>query len=452
MGEHGTAHRQAIRALIAQFDATLAALDPALLSGAEFLSIVSEAEAFGRRGDALRARVAAEAETRMDGPIDTLGAAGYASAKDAVAKLTGTSVVEASRRIRIGKGLSPGVALSGAPTAPRHTSVATAVAAGNLGVEAADVIMQNLDTVASRVDPVILAETEDSLVFLAAGTDTHPPVCVDLVRVQIAAFLLRIDPDGARPREKRARRKRHLTFGQETLDGLIPVSGLLVAEVGATFKRLVESHVRRVTFTDGSEPAVADDRTRPQRNHDTLADILSAASRVKDAPELAGSAPAVLVTVTATELEDGRGAGFIDGHAAPISIDAVQRLIDSRGLQTVTLNTANRVLALGSTQRCFTSSQRRAITARDGGCVIPGCPTPAGWCEVHHMIPWRAGGETHTDNGVLPCWGHHQRIDSGPWRLSMPDGVPHVVGPGYREWTPTVGARTRASAPRTLTG
>ncbi|RUR03291.1 HNH endonuclease signature motif containing protein [Labedella endophytica] len=451
MGEHGTTHRQAIGALIAQFDATLSALDPALLSGAEFLSIVSEAEAFGRRADALRARVAAESETRIDGPIDTLGAAGYASAKDAVAKLTGTSVAEASRRIRTGKGMAPGVALSGASTAPRHPAVAAAVAAGHLGVEAADVIMQNLDAVASRVDPMVLAETEESLVFLAAGTDTHPPLCVDLVRVQIAPFLLRIDPDGARPREKRAQRKRHLTFGQACLDGVIPVSGLLIAEVGATFKRLVDAHARKVTFTDGTEsaPAAADDRTRPQRNHDTLADILSAASRVKDAPELAGSAPAVLVAVTATAVEDGRGVGFIDGHAAPISIEAVERLIDTRGHQTVTLNAAGRVLSMGSTQRCFTPSQRRAITTRDGGCVIPGCTTPAGWCEVHHVIPWRAGGETHTDNGVLLCWGHHQRIDSGPWRLSMPDGVPHVRGPGQVEWTPAGMSRVRSQLTRT---
>jgi hypothetical protein len=451
MTAHGTAQREAIGDLIARFTATVSVLDPAQLSGAEFISVLSEAEGFGRLVDSLRVRLAAEAKHRIEGPVDALGAAGYASARDAVAKLAGVSEPEAARRIRIGTGITAGVSLTGAPTAPRHPAIAAAVSAGSLGLEAADVLMRELDAVASRVHPVILAQTEESLVGLAAASDGRPPLSVDLVRVQLQPFLLRIDPDGAKPREDRARRKRKLSFGVETVDGLIPVSGLLMAEVGATFKRLVDAHVRKVSFSDGTDlpVGVADDRDPAQRRHDTLADILSAASRVKDAPELAGSAPAVLVAVTQATLDDDRGVGFLDGQAAPISIDAVERLIDTRGLQSVTLNEKGRVLALGSTQRCFTTSQRRAITVRDGGCVIPGCTTPAGWCEVHHVIPWRDGGETHTDNGVLLCWGHHQRIDSGPWRLAMPDGVPHVRGSGHHEWTPAGKSRVRALLTRT---
>jgi hypothetical protein len=451
MTAHGTAQREAIGDLIARFDSTVSALDPAQLSAREFSTVVSQVEAFGRRADALRVRVAAEAKHRSDGPVDPLHAAGYASAEDGVAKLTGASELDAARRIRVGLGLAPGISLTGSPTAPRHPDIAAAVAAGRLGIDAADLLMKGLDSVASRVDPVTLAETETSLVVLAAGTDTQPPLSVDLICVQLAAFLLRVDPDGAKPRETRARQKRKLTFGDETADGLIPISGLLMAEVGATFKRLVDAHVRKVSFSDGTElsDSQTDDRTPAQRRHDTVADILSAASRVKDAPELAGSAPAVLVAVTQSTLDAGRGVGFLDGQAAPISIDTVERLIDARGLQSVALNEKGRVLGLGSTQRCFTASQRRAITVRDGGCVIPGCTTPAGWCEVHHVIPWRDGGETHTDNGVLLCWGHHQRIDSGPWRLSMPDGVPHVRGPGHHEWTPAGKSRVRALLTRT---
>jgi hypothetical protein len=454
MTAHGTTQRKAIGDLIARFDATVSSLDPTQFAGQEFMAVISEVEAFGRRADALRVRVAAEAKRRSDGPVDPLHAAGYASAEDGVAKLTGASEVDAARRIRVGLGLAPGTSLTGSSTAPRHPDIAAAVAAGTLGIDAADLLMKGLDSVASRVDPVTLAETEQSLVGLAAGSNTKPPLGVDLIRVQLAAFLLRIDPDGAKPRETRARKKRKLTFGDETVDGLIPVSGLLMAEVGATFKRLVDAHVRKVSFSDGTDLPVgaADDRNPAQRRHDTLADILSAASRVKDAPELGGSAPAVLVAVTQSALDAGRGVGFLDGQAAPISIDTVERLIDSRGLQSVTLNEKGRVLALGSTQRCFTASQRRAITVRDGGCVIPGCTTPAGWCEVHHVIPWRDGGETHTDNGVLLCWGHHQRIDSGPWRLSMPDGVPHVRGPGHHEWTHAGSSRVRAGLLHAQTG
>jgi hypothetical protein len=411
MRHHETSTEEAIEGAIALLASLAADASPAVLSGRDFLQRVPRVEQLGRLVDGLRVSHAAEAANRIDGPIDTLGAAGYASAIDAIGQLTAVSEAEAARRIRVGKAVTCGIAISGAATAPRYPVIAEGVCSGCLGVEAADVLIRELDAVAPRVDPVVLAEAEQGLVGLAAGTDDHPPLRVELVRVQVKAFVLAIDPDGARPREQRARVKRKLTFGPETVDGLIPVSGLLVAEVGVTFKRLVDAHVRKVSFTDGGTdgtggadmlPAssAADDRTPAQRRHDSLADILSAASRVRDAPELAGAAPAVIVTVTQSALDDGRGVGYLDGHDTPISIDAVERLADTRGVQTVTLDRAGRVLALGSVQRCFTPSQRRAITARDGGCVIPGCATPAGWCEVHHVIPWREGGDTHTDNGV----------------------------------------------------
>jgi hypothetical protein len=451
MSTRGTAADEAIEGAIALLASLAADASPAVLSGRDFLQRIPRIEQLGRLVDGLRVSHAAEAANRIDGPIDILGAAGYASATDAIGQLTAVSEAEAARRIRVGKAIATGLAISGAATAPRYPVIAEAVCSGCLGVEAADVLIRELDAVAPRVDPVVLAEAERGLVGLAAGTDDHLPLRVELVRVQVKAFVLAIDPDGVRPREQRARRSRKLTFGAETVDGLIPVSGLLVAEVGVTFKRLVDAHASKVSFTDGTDlfAASADDRTPAQRRHDSFADILSAASRVKDAPELAGSAPAVIVTVTASALEDGRGVGYLDGHDTPISIDAVERLADTRGMQRVTIDPGGRVLALGSVQRCFTPSQRRAIIARDGGCVIPGCTTPAGWCEVHHVIPWREGGDTHTDNGVLLCWGHHQRIDSGPWRLSMPDGVPHVRGPGHHEWTPTTTSRVRRALPLT---
>ncbi|RWZ61219.1 HNH endonuclease [Labedella populi] len=455
MGEENAAADEAIDRAIALLSSLGAASSPASLSPAHYLERVPRVEHLGRLVDALRVSHAAEAEKRISSPVDPLGAAGYASAKHAVAQLTSVSEPEAARRIRVGAAIRQGVAISGAATSARYPAIAAAIAAAAIGTEAADVLVRELDSVARRVDPVVLRAAEEGLVDLASGSEATPPLRVELVRDQVKAYILRIDPDGARPAEVRARRQRAFTLGRETEDGLIPVSGLLMGEVGATLERLLSAHGRTVAFSDAdadhddAPPASVDDRSPAQRRHDALADILSAAVRVKDAPELAGSSPAVTVTVTAESLESGAGVGYIDGHATPVSMDTIDRLIDSRGMHTVTVNAAGRILALGSAQRCFTGAQRRAITARDGGCVIPGCTTPAGWCEVHHVIPWRHGGATHTDNGVLLCWGHHQRIDSGPWRLSMPDGVPHVRGPGHPEWTPATRARTRRDLPRT---
>ncbi|WP_166404620.1 HNH endonuclease signature motif containing protein [Labedella endophytica] len=445
MSTHGTALRDGIATAISALAEPVGTLAPARLSASEYIAALREVEDLGRLVDAARIALAGEAEKRTQGPIDTLGALGYASAVDAVAMITSAADRDAKRRIRVGESLNSGVSLTGAETGCTHPAIAASVFAGNLSIDVATILIDALDGVGSRVDDAVLLQAEEALVEVAAGTPEHPPLRADLVRGQAQLFVEVLDPEGVLPREEVARRKRRFTIGRETQDGLIPVNGLLTLEVGASLKRLIDAHVRKVSFSDDPDSMVehVDDRFPHQKRHDTFADILSAAARVKDAPELAGSAPAITVAVTQAALDSGEGVGAIDGLDIPLSVEAIGRLIDSRGMQQVTFNGSGRVLSLGSVQRCFTPSQRRAINARDGGCVIPGCTTPAGWCEVHHVIPWRDGGPTHTDNGVLLCWGHHQIIDSGPWELSMPDGVPYVRGPGHWTWTHTTKSRTR---------
>jgi hypothetical protein len=449
MSTQGTALRERIGDAIALLADPVAALAPARLSAPEYIAALEQVEHLGRLVDAARVALAGEAEHRTNGPIDTLGALGYASAVDAVATLTAAADRDVKRRIHVGEALNAGVSLTGAETGTAHPAVAASVFAGNLSTDVAMIIMDGLDGVGSRVEPAILMQAEETLVTLAAGTPEHPPLRADLVRLQVQVMLETIDHDGARPRENEAHRKRRLIIGRETREGLIPVHGLLTLEIGATLKRLTDAHMRTVSFTNGPEEGFdrVDDRTTAQKRHDVLADIVSAATRVADAPHLAGAAPAITVTVTQAVLDSRTGVGTIDGMDTPISFDAIEKMIDSRGLQTVTLTDKRRVVGVGSVQRCFTPTQRRAIAARDGGCVIPGCTTPAGWCEVHHVIPWRDGGQTHTDNGVLLCWGHHQSIDTGPWEPSMPDGVPHVRGPGHWTWTHTTKSRARPPCP-----
>ena len=55
-------------------------------------------------------------------------------------------------------------------------------------------------------------------------------------------------------------------------------------------------------------------------------------------------------------------------------------------------------LAVGRTARTATPAQRRALAARDRGCVIPGCAIPAEACQVHHLVEWADGGTTDTAN------------------------------------------------------
>lgn len=66
--------------------------------------------------------------------------------------------------------------------------------------------------------------------------------------------------------------------------------------------------------------------------------------------------------------------------------------------------------------------------------LSPGCTSPHYTLQVHHVIPWRNNGPTTTDNGILLCYWHHQRVDDGPWEYRMVGGLPEVRGPGVFEW------------------
>jgi len=107
-------------------------------------------------------------------------------------------------------------------------------------------------------------------------------------------------------------------------------------------------------------------------------------------------------------------------------------------VQRVVFDDTGRIVQLGTLERVFGHHQRRAISLRDGGCVIPGCHVRAEWCEIHHVVEHSRGGPTHTDNGVLLCWHHHRTLETSGWEIRMNQGIPEVRGPSwwdaFRKW------------------
>jgi 5-methylcytosine-specific restriction protein A len=225
-------------------------------------------------------------------------------------------------------------------------------------------------------------------------------------------------------------------------------------EVAAKLTRLFDAHLSpRVGggFQTDDERARAaesgEDRSPDQQRHDVLAAIIDTAARSGEHPTIGGAAPTVLVSVRAADLADGRGIAHADGIDTPISLRAARHMICTGGTQTITFDDAGRILQLGSPERCFTAHQRRAITLRDGDCIIPGCTIPAAWTEIHHVTPAADGGPTHPDNGVLLCWFHHRTIDTSGWIIRMARGVPEVRPPKWLDptgtWRPTTKSPTR---------
>ena len=121
----------------------------------------------------------------------------------------------------------------------------------------------------------------------------------------------------------------------------------------------------------------------------------------------------------------GAPATLEDGSPVPAS-ELARTLCDCE-LTRVVLGADADVLDLGRAVRMYTPGQRRAITARDLGCLWPGCGTAPRWCEVHHLVWWdRDGGTTAVLDGALACSFHHHeihRLDLVVTRVTVPEGT-----------------------------
>jgi hypothetical protein len=80
-------------------------------------------------------------------------------------------------------------------------------------------------------------------------------------------------------------------------------------------------------------------------------------------------------------------------------------------LETILFDGPTTVISV-SHRRGFTGAVRKAIAARDRHCQHPsGCDQPADVCDVDHIIPHSAGGETSQFNGRLQCPTHNRNPD-----------------------------------------
>jgi hypothetical protein len=79
------------------------------------------------------------------------------------------------------------------------------------------------------------------------------------------------------------------------------------------------------------------------------------------------------------------------------------------------------VIDVGRAKRVISGPTKRALRARDGHCVWPGCDRPASWSDGHHLVHWIHGGSTNLDNLVLLCHRHHRRVHEDNWQIAKTD-------------------------------
>lgn len=340
-----------------------------------------------------------------------------------------------------------------------------ALASGGVGIDGVVAVATAFRGCGAGRVEILAADEELAAAACGTGPDAAPPASADELRALARVWATVLDQDGAEPAEARPLRRRGLTLGRRGEDGLVPIRGGLLPEVAAQLELGWDAvlnpkvdgppqpgGVRFMESGDGpdlDEPlaAAADQRTAAQKRHDALAVLLSAAASSGELPMLGGAAPTLMVQVREEDLASGRGYAHLPNSDEPIPIAVARHVACAGVVQRVVLGDNGRIVSIVTLDRVFTHHQRRAITLRDGGCIIPGCHVRAAWCEIHHVEEHAKGGATVTDNGVLLCWFHHRTIDTGGWRIRMIDGAPYVKGPPWWDsagrWRPVAGSAMR---------
>lgn len=300
----------------------------------------------------------------------------------------------------------------------RWEATRVALAAGEIGLDHATVIVRVLDELPAELGPDVLARAEEHLLQLAAE---HRPQ--DLRR--LAAYLVEVvapevaDAADARALarlEARARQKMSLSI-RAIGDGLTRVYAVVPDAVGERLRTLVEAFAQpRVVALE------ADGQTQPRSRimAEAFAQLLETIDPDR-VPAHGGDATTVVVTIDLDKLRTGLGIAELGVER--ITAAEARRLACMAKILPAVLGGRSQPLDLGRAQRLFSPAQRKALRLRDRHCRAEGCTVPAAWCDAHHHDPWSHGGGSDLDNGLLLCGHHHRRAHDPAYDHSrLPNG------------------------------
>jgi len=104
-----------------------------------------------------------------------------------------------------------------------------------------------------------------------------------------------------------------------------------------------------------------------------------------------------------------------DGRSS-LPIESVKRICCDGDAVVIVENENGEPLSVGRKTRTVPTAIKRALQARDKGCVFPGCHHTR-FVDAHHIEHWSAGGETSLDNLMLLCSRHHRLVHEGGFRI-----------------------------------
>ncbi len=205
-----------------------------------------------------------------------------------------------------------------------------------------------------------------------------------------------------------------------TINGITYVSGQLVGELALTIKKLIDGETDRVLTRYRSDAEASGGEvpvpSRAQACAEALGEMLDRGSGVPDGSGKLPEPEIVVIFNDTGDTEDGGELTDDDGnHLSP----EILRFIIAAGLiRPLEVAGSGDPLRMGRTLRYANRHQRRALLARDGGCIFPGCDRPASWCDAHHVDEWDNNGPTDINNLGLLCRHHHRVTHRPGWTMT----------------------------------
>ena len=206
---------------------------------------------------------------------------------------------------------------------------------------------------------------------------------------------------------------------------------------------MLRSALEPLATKNGAE----DTRRRKRRMADALIELANHGLDSGELPSQAGQRPHVQVTTTLETLMGvcGAPAGQMQ-FSGPVSVATVQRLACDSSITRILVRPKSAILDIGRAKRVPSTPQRRALVARDGGCVWPGCERPAAWTAAHHFKHWGHFGVTELPNMGLVCYRHHEMCHEGGWTLAWADDGRLLTIPPSPDWPVPRGVRAPTDA------
>ncbi|WP_433166011.1 DUF222 domain-containing protein [Kribbella sp. CA-247076] len=361
----------------------------------------------------------------------------------------------------------------------------------------AEAIVSALERVPATVPVEDVEVAEQQLVNLARHLS---PAELRRAGKQIRDLL---DTDGPEPDEHKAYARESLTLSDA--DNGVAFRGYLANENAELLRALIHANARPHKTVDGDP----DPRPRAKRQADALTTTLTLAATATDttprrddraATERRSAGVGTALASDGTTLSDrdcpaaeptgspaaehltgaegGRSgqSGWVPGFGAKanitVTIDlndlkaataeatgqlvygdnlsaaAIRRLACDANIIPLVLGTNSEPLDIGRAARLVNRHLRRALNARDKGCVV--CAAPPIHCDAHHLHSWLDGGPTAINNLVLLCRRHHRDLHSGHWTIHITNGTVHVTRPAWADPPPphTLNRTTNPPPPR----